>query len=95
MGIGIGDPKCGAVQVLDEIDSRAFHELEADGIDDQFDAIGLGDFVIAFSLRSKFELVGEARAAATVDREAQDSWLLLPLGDPCDALRRIRSLDGA
>ena len=86
--VGVGHLERRAAQILDEIDSRSADQVEADGVDDQLHAVGLSDRVVIFQLLGKLELVGEAGAAAAIDGKAEDRRLVLPLGDPRDALGR-------
>jgi len=90
--IGIGHAERRAAEVLDEIDRRTFHQLEAHRIDNQLHAVGLRDQVVGF-LCAQLELVGEAGAAPAVDGEPENCRLFLTLGDPRDALRRILGQD--
>ena len=70
--VGVGHLERRAAEILDEIDRRAAHQVEADRIDDQRHAVGLGDRVVVLRSVGQFEPVGEAGAAAAVDRQAQD-----------------------
>src|SRR6185437_3956794 len=49
-----------ASQILDEIDGRAFDEVEADRVDNKLDAVGFDDLVIVLGRVGKLKLVREA-----------------------------------
>ena len=71
-GIGIGHLERRAAEVLDEIDRGSAHQVEADRIDHQLHPVGFGDGIVLGLRLGQLELVGEAGAAAAVDRQAQD-----------------------
>src|SRR5581483_11111677 len=82
-------PESRSAEILDEVDHRAFDEIEADGIDDELHSVGDNHFIILLSGIGEFELVRESGTAAAVDSEAEYRGLVLPRGDPGDALGRV------
>ena len=61
----------GADQVVDEIELRALHEAERDGIDHHARAVALDEEIVGRRLRDDVEAVLEARAAAALDADAK------------------------
>src|SRR5258708_9748721 len=57
LGVGVGDAEGGAGEVLDEIDRRTAHQVEARWIDHQLDAVGLSNRVIGLCGLREFERV--------------------------------------
>src|SRR5213078_1473529 len=74
----------GAAEILDEIDGRAFDELEADEIHDQLDTVRLGDRVVGLRGLGEFKRVSEAGAAAAVHGKTENRGLVLTRRDRCD-----------
>src|SRR5579864_6283107 len=95
--VRILDLERGTHEVLDEVDFRALHQLERDGIDHQAHAVALEDEIIRLSRLVEAEAVLESGAAAAGDREAQEGvrpiLLLLQLSDaPRRALAQAHAL---
>ncbi|PAV70250.1 hypothetical protein WR25_15591 [Diploscapter pachys] len=75
--IGVIDAERRTAQRFDVIDLTAAHEVQADTVDDQADAIRLRDRVVPLGRVGESELVLEPRTAAAIDRQAQDGRLVL------------------
>src|SRR5690606_18037416 len=86
-GVRILDLERRAAERFDEIDRAPFDQLEAHRIDDQFHAVRFAHGVPGVRRVGQVELVLEARAAAALDREAQDGRAALLARDRVHAGR--------
>src|SRR5687767_15312502 len=71
-GVGVGDLEGGAAEALDIVDRAASDEIEGHRIDDERDSVLDGGEVLGGDLVGEAEAIGEAGAAAAVDREPED-----------------------
>src|SRR4051794_3987892 len=69
--LGVLDLERLADEVVDEIDDRAFHVLQRDLVDEDLRAVLLDHEIVRLPGAVDVEAVGEPRAAAAVDANAQ------------------------
>src|SRR3990170_8303531 len=83
--IGVGDLERRAAEILDIIDRRSADEIEADWVDQQSYAVGLGSDVALLDRIGQGEAISEARAASAVDRQTEHRRLRLTQRNGRDA----------
>ena len=90
--IGVGHLERGAAKIFDIIDGAAIDQVQADRVDDQSHTIRFGNAITLLHF-AQGEAVGEAGAAAAIDRQAKHGRPALLGSDEGDALRRAGAED--
>src|SRR5438309_1060519 len=85
LGVGVPHLEMGAAEIVDEIHRAALHQFVGHLVHDQGGAAELGRKVALLRRVGEPEAVGEAGAAAALDREPQYGGLALAQGDRRDA----------